>query len=115
MSEINCPDCGAKPGEWHVRGCDIEQCSYCGGQAVYCDTNADPIPLDDRLRWTGLWPGEAEAVEFRWYCKLTPKGWRSCRPDTPGAVLDLNRVHRKMTWNRAEKRLVVNQDSRRRS
>ena len=52
MSIERCPGCGALPGEWHAIGCDIEQCPHCGGQAVNCD-EGDPIPLDDRLRWTG--------------------------------------------------------------
>jgi hypothetical protein len=64
MTKKKCPGCGAAPGDWHVCGCDIEQCPYCGGQAVTCDSDDDPIPLDDRLRWTGLWPGEAEAIKF---------------------------------------------------
>jgi hypothetical protein len=115
MTQTDCPCCGAKPGEWHRRGCDVEQCPHCGGQAVRCDSNADPIPLDDRLRWTGQWPGEAEAVEFRWYARLTPKGWRSCRPEAHGAMPDLNRVRRGMTWDRAEKRFARNQNSRSRS
>lgn len=106
MSEINCPDCGVQPGQWHIRGCDIKQCPYCGDQSVYCDPDDDPIPLDDRLRWTGLWPGESEAIKYRWYCRLTPQGWRSCRPDALGAILDLNRVGREMACDREEKCFV---------
>lgn len=105
MSGDRCPDCGVKPGQWHRRGCDIEQCPYCGGQAGHCDAEG-PIPLDDRLRWRGLWPGEAEAIKYRWYCKLTRRGWRSCRPDALGAVPDLNRVRREMSWDREEKCFV---------
>lgn len=60
----------------------------------------------DRLRWTGLWPGEAEAIKYRWYARLTRRGWRSCRPDAPGALPDLNRVRREMAWNHEEKRFV---------
>lgn len=84
MSEINCPECGVEPGQWHRRGCDVEQCPYCGEQAVNCDMEDDPIPLDDRLRWTGLWPGETEAIKFHWYCKLTPRAGGRAGPTPPG-------------------------------
>jgi hypothetical protein len=106
MTDDLCPGCGVEPGEWHLRGCDVEQCPYCGGQAICCDSTDDPIPLDDRLRWTGRWPGEAEAVKYGWFCKLTAKGWRACRPDDPTAEPDINRVHREMVWHREKKRFV---------
>jgi len=55
----NCHDCGAKPGKPHSVGCDVERCSVCGKQRIagcQCEGH-DPA----FARWTGLWPGEAEA------------------------------------------------------
>ena len=32
-----CHDCGCMRGEYHVFGCDSEECSSCRGQAFCCD------------------------------------------------------------------------------
>ena len=31
-----CHDCGALPGQFHVPGCDMEQCPSCAGQNISC-------------------------------------------------------------------------------
>jgi hypothetical protein len=36
-----CHDCGCARGEYHVFGCDSEECSNCGGQAFCCDCDDD--------------------------------------------------------------------------
>jgi hypothetical protein len=36
---LPCHDCGAIKGEYHVPGCDVERCPFCGGQAMCCDCN----------------------------------------------------------------------------
>jgi hypothetical protein len=32
-----CSDCGAARGEYHVPGCENEQCPACGGRVISCD------------------------------------------------------------------------------
>jgi hypothetical protein len=102
-----CPECRVRPGQVHRAGCDIEQCPYCGGQLISCDCRRRP-PLDDRMPWSGIWPGVAECQEFGWYARLVPgAGWVSCDPGEPGATEDLNRLHVEATWDRFEKRFVL--------
>jgi hypothetical protein len=59
MDEMrNCPDCGTKPFETHLRGCDLELCSTCGQQRLHCGCRKhDPC----FARWTGYFVGELEA------------------------------------------------------
>ncbi len=54
----DCHDCAAKPGEIHMDGCDTERCSVCGGQRLQCGCKGHDKAF---ARWTGLWPGSAEA------------------------------------------------------
>jgi hypothetical protein len=52
-----CPDCGAKPGQAHNDGCDVERCSHCGQQRLQCKSKKHDPKFS---RWTVIWPGEAE-------------------------------------------------------
>ena len=57
----NCHDCGAKPGEQHSRGCDVQRCSVCGGQRMCCSCEGhDP----EFAKWKGTFPGTVEAKFF---------------------------------------------------
>lgn len=106
-----CPDCGVGPGELHADGCDVERCPYCGCQlgSCFCPASDQGVPDDDRMPWTGEWPGVAECREFGWYAKrVEGKGWVPCEADEPGACEDLNRLHdpKEARWDRANKRFV---------
>jgi hypothetical protein len=41
VSDIPCHDCFAVRGEFHVPGCDMEQCSQCHKQIISCDCTYD--------------------------------------------------------------------------
>ena len=136
MTLRDCGDCGAEPGHFHSEGCDVERCPRCGGQAISCSciyvvNGMDPDTLETehpgiysggptpemeagwdaewgsrRLRWTGVWPGEAECIEFGWYSRMTPSGWQPCGKDDPDAGPDLNRLHAEATWDADAARFV---------
>jgi hypothetical protein len=42
-NEHACHDCRVLKNEFHVPGCDGEECPLCGGQLITCD-----CPFDDR-------------------------------------------------------------------
>ncbi len=58
---LNCHDCGAIPGEIHGENCDVERCSVCGDQRIQCDPNECRDHDKQFAKWTGIWPGKAEA------------------------------------------------------
>ena len=86
-----CPDCGAGFGQLHSAGCDVEPCPYCGHQLLscFCDgLGIGGVPADDRIPWTGTWPGVMECREFGWFAMPEPgKGWVPCSADEPDAMV----------------------------
>jgi hypothetical protein len=41
-AEIDCHDCGVSKGQFHLSGCDVEQCPKCKGQLITCDCRSAP-------------------------------------------------------------------------
>jgi hypothetical protein len=111
-----CPRCKAQPGHPHQLGCSIERCPYCGGMLLLCLSSgcqrADydtpwPPPLDDRLFWTGEWPGLRECRKFGWYARrVKGKGWLDCDKTDEGAQPNLNRLVYDAVWDREKKQYV---------
>lgn len=113
MTEPKCPDCQVGIGEQHSDGCDVARCLAYGGQRLMCSPGARPVvrlvaglpDLDwevdghdcGRDVWSGMWPGEQECREFGWFAVGPP--WVSCVAGMPGAVPDLNRLHRDAQWD----------------
>lgn len=94
-----CPDCGVRPGELHVPGCDCEPCPRCGHQMIGCHcvyevNGIDWMDLEEdhpdlwesgpteamyaawdaawaarRIPWSGEWPGDAECREYGFWCR----------------------------------------------
>ena len=36
-----CGDCAVQPGEYHLPGCDVEECPRCGRQSTSCDCDGE--------------------------------------------------------------------------
>jgi hypothetical protein len=112
----NCPACNAKPSSLHRLGCDVERCPRCGLQLLSCEHflfgAAEPPPDEERLPWTGEWPGEAECRELGWWCKISPAGLGNipCALDDPDGGPDLNRLCTEGIWDRRRKRFIRKED-----
>ena len=81
---VTCHDCGAREGEIHHFGCDMERCPFCGGQLASCGCQYGSLGYD---YWglfsdhpTGGLPrdiyenGLGPAEEQRWLAILTARG-----------------------------------------
>ena len=100
----NCPDCGAKPGEFHIDGCDVERCPKCGEQLLGCGCEVDDSEL---MPWTGEWPGVKECEELGLFAYFDAsknrgngEGWIKCsKGQHPEAVHDLNTLYSDYKWD----------------
>ncbi len=123
-----CPDCQVLINEEHTEGCDVARCLAYGSQRLLCQPGArmvvrgylptGGVDVDweqdghdcGRDVWSGRWPGEAECEEFGWWAVFVLYGnpsWEPCSLDTPGAVLDLNRLVVEARWDAAARRWVL--------
>jgi hypothetical protein len=100
-----CPDCGVPPGRLHEVGCDVERCPDCGRQLITCDCGRRRRRRP-RLAWTGIFPGDAEAAEFGFWCRFTTGGWQPCAARHPDAQPDLNRLATACRWDAKQARWV---------
>lgn len=41
-----CHDCGAIEGQYHLLGCDMERCPFCGGQLISCYCRYELLNID---------------------------------------------------------------------
>ena len=70
-----CHDCGAKEGQIHEYGCDMERCPFCGGQLIICHCKyvalgLDPHKLPREIYENGLYKEQ----ENKWLEILTERG-----------------------------------------
>lgn len=108
MLANECPECGVRPGQFHRARCEVEICPYCGDHLVRCPCDGPFTPLDDRIPWSGVFPGVEECEEFGWFAQLVPgRGWVACERDDPGAEPDLYRLHEEAIWDRWNKRYIL--------
>jgi hypothetical protein len=105
----DCQDCGVQPGRPHTGGCDTARCLATGYQRLSCSRAHEAGDLDcGQDIWIGTWPGGDDAIRLGWYAQWTETGgWRSCAPDDPGAMPDLNRLNGfngEARWDRETRR-----------
>lgn len=103
-NSLNCTGCGARPGELHRRGCEIECCPECGLSLI---THQCALTTP-RIRWSGEQTGTAECRAFGWYTRLVlGKGWVRCEKHESGARPDLQRLHVEAVWDKRAARFRI--------
>lgn len=65
-----CPDCGVGLGKRHRRECDIQPCTVCGHQRLFCCCEGhDPYAA----AWAGEWPDHVRFRPSKLLGDLTPE------------------------------------------
>ena len=112
-----CPSCLVAATEYHRCDCILETCPYCGRDLHSCmmrpkgcprkSTSFWPPPLDDRIPWNGRLIGVQECCDLGWFAKNVAGKMVPCHADDPGALPDINRLHREAYWDRRQERFIA--------
>lgn len=128
----DCPGCPAQIGQKHHRTCGVAICVTTGVQrllhiGVKPDQPMlppppfilDGVPVDAHVCgddvWTGHRHGAAEAAAAGLFVRERQPGepdaprWIPCRPGTPGAQPDVDRVTRTGTWDPITQRWEISE------
>lgn len=73
----NCHDCGAKEGEIHQEGCDMERCPKCLGQLISCDCEDKDIEGMKRIPYICI-PNICRLCGEQWpkMFSVSDKSWK---------------------------------------
>jgi hypothetical protein len=72
MTIHKCHDCGAKEGQFHQPGCDMERCPFCGGQLLSCDCSYRELGLVDKTKLPAPFFSTAEENKEYWLAAGLP-------------------------------------------
>ena len=110
---MDCPECGAREGDYHELGCDYEQCPRCGTQMYSCACQRELIGFN-RIRWNGSGWGESECEQLGWFAKpvAVQEGyhWTPCERYEENSIWDVNRLLKHCRWDAKKQRWVLRED-----
>ena len=70
----NCHDCNCEEGEFHLPGCDMERCPFCGTQLISCRCCYELLNIDiSKGTWAYSYGLTEEQIK-EWEKKLEKKG-----------------------------------------